>query len=208
MDDTFLPFFLHHVALPRFHQHKMQGKLPGVEVRDTGFYATEGRDGCAPCSVKVADLGATCGGCVELGNMSRWSEASLLETMCRTSCQPGESIMSLQAADGQRPGSAKRRGGHGGRGRRRSSTITGEGQARRQHPHHLPIPGCSTALWRFGLLCHVLVHHRFLPSECVEVLPLWNGQGFATVRELNGLLSTPRSRPAHFRVWWKLWEGI
>jgi hypothetical protein len=94
MDDTFLPFFLHHVALPRFHQHKMQGKLPGVEVRETRFSATEKRDGRAPCSVNVANLGATCGGCVELGNKSRWSEASLLETMCRTSCQPGESIVS------------------------------------------------------------------------------------------------------------------
>ena len=94
MDDTFLPFFLHHVALPRFHQHKRQGKLPGVEVRETGFYVAEGRHGSAPYSVKVAHLGATCGGCVELGNKSRWPEASLLETMCRTSCQPGESIVS------------------------------------------------------------------------------------------------------------------
>ena len=37
----------------RFYQLKKEGRFEGVELRDTGFYAAEGRPGRAPCSVKV-----------------------------------------------------------------------------------------------------------------------------------------------------------
>jgi hypothetical protein len=94
VDDTFEPYFLHHVPLGRFYQLKKEGRFKGVELRDTGFYAVEGRPGRAPCSVKVAGRSATCGGCAELGNKSRWDDASLLDNICRTSCQTGESIVS------------------------------------------------------------------------------------------------------------------
>lgn len=53
VDDTFEPYFLHHVPLGRFYQLKKEGRFEGVELRDTGFYAAEGRPGRAPCSVKV-----------------------------------------------------------------------------------------------------------------------------------------------------------
>ena len=53
VDDTFEPYFLHHVPLGRFYQLKKEGRFEGVELWDTGFYAAEGRPGRAPCSVKV-----------------------------------------------------------------------------------------------------------------------------------------------------------
>jgi hypothetical protein len=51
-----------------------------------------------------------------------------------------------------------------------------------------------SALWRYGLLRHVLDHHRSLPPECGDLRPLWDGGGLATVTQLDGLLSTPLSR--------------
>ena len=51
-----------------------------------------------------------------------------------------------------------------------------------------------SALWRYGLLRHVLDHHRYLPPECGDLRPLWDGGGLATVTQLDGLLSTPLSR--------------
>jgi hypothetical protein len=186
VDDTFQPSFLHHVAIGRYYQHKQEGRLQGVELRDTGFCAGVG------CTLTI-DLDRVCftTDCAYKNGMHFKSKhnqlLSQLEDL-KGDTTPLSKLLTATDRKVRRAGGATEGGGGGS-----AAPPRGRGQHVDNIPIICPIPGCSKAFWRYGLLGHVLVHHRSLPPDCGELGSLWAAQGLATVTQLDGLLSTPPS---------------